>query len=77
MLIASDLPLQGPGGAAPRAIADAIRIVLERRDFTAGRFSVGYHSCDDSTVQTGGFEARRCAASAGMSRFASPLAAAP
>ena len=64
VLIASDLPLQGPSGAGPRAIADAIRLVLERRDFTAGRFSVGYHSCDDSTAQTGNFEARRCAANA-------------
>ena len=64
VLIASDLPLQGPNGAGPRAIADAIRLVLERRDFTAGRFSVGYHSCDDSTAQTGDFEARRCAANA-------------
>jgi branched-chain amino acid transport system substrate-binding protein len=64
VLIASDLPLQGPNGAGPRAIADAIRLVLERRAFTAGRFSVGYRSCDDSTAQTGGFEARRCAANA-------------
>ena len=30
VLIASDLPLQGPNGAGPRAMADAIRLVLEQ-----------------------------------------------
>jgi ABC-type branched-subunit amino acid transport system substrate-binding protein/streptogramin lyase len=64
VLIASDLPLQGPNRGGPRAIGDAIRLVLEQRDYTAGRFSVGYRSCDDSTAQTGAFEQRRCAANA-------------
>jgi ABC-type branched-subunit amino acid transport system substrate-binding protein/DNA-binding beta-propeller fold protein YncE len=64
VLIASDLPLQGPLGAGPRAIADAIRLVLEQRNYKAGRFTVGYRSCDDSTAQTGAFENRRCAANA-------------
>ena len=64
VLIASDLPLQGPAGAGPRAMADAIRLVLAQRGFRAGRYSVGYRSCDDSTAQTGGFENRRCAANA-------------
>jgi branched-chain amino acid transport system substrate-binding protein len=64
VLIASDLPLQGPFGAGPRAIADAIRLVLKQRNYKAGRFAVGYRSCDDSTAQTGGFENRRCAANA-------------
>ena len=45
-------------------MADAIRLVLERREFRAGRFTVGYRSCDESTAQTGGFEQRRCAANA-------------
>jgi branched-chain amino acid transport system substrate-binding protein len=64
VLIASDLPLQGPNGAGPRALADAIRLALEQRDFKAGRYTVGYRSCDESTAQTGGFEKRRCAANA-------------
>jgi branched-chain amino acid transport system substrate-binding protein len=54
------LPLQL--GAGPRAMADAIENVLERRDFRAGRFSVGYRSCDDSNAQTGNFDQRICAA---------------
>jgi ABC-type branched-subunit amino acid transport system substrate-binding protein/DNA-binding beta-propeller fold protein YncE len=64
VLIASDLPLQGPGGAGPRAMADAIEAVLRRHGFRAGERSVGYRSCDDSTAQQGFFDARTCAANA-------------
>ena len=45
-------------------MADAIRFVLEQHGFRAGRYTVGYQSCDDSTAQTGGFEIRKCAANA-------------
>jgi ABC-type branched-subunit amino acid transport system substrate-binding protein/DNA-binding beta-propeller fold protein YncE len=75
VLIASDLPLRGPGGAGPRAIADAIRLVLRQRNYTAGRYAVGYRSCDDSTTQTGGFENRRCAANANAYAHAERLVA--
>jgi branched-chain amino acid transport system substrate-binding protein len=50
VLIASDLPLQF--GELLRTIVDAIRFVLRERDFTAGAYTVGYQSCDDSTAQT-------------------------
>jgi ABC-type branched-subunit amino acid transport system substrate-binding protein len=62
VLIASDLPLQGPASSDPRAGVDAIRHVLEQRGFKAGEHTVGYQSCDVSTPQTGGFEFRKCAA---------------
>jgi ABC-type branched-subunit amino acid transport system substrate-binding protein len=64
VLIASDLLLQGPLGAGPRDMAEAIRFVLEQRDFRAGEHSVGYRSCDDSNAQTGNFDRRTCAANA-------------
>ena len=64
VLIASDLPLQGEIGPAPRAMADAIENVLQRHDFRAGRFSVGYRSCDDSNAQWGNFDPRICASNA-------------
>jgi ABC-type branched-subunit amino acid transport system substrate-binding protein len=64
VLIASDLPLQGEDGVGPRAMADAIENVLERHDFRAGRFSVGYRSCDDSNAQIGFFDQRICASNA-------------
>jgi branched-chain amino acid transport system substrate-binding protein len=64
VLILSDLPLQGAGGAGRRAMADAIRFVLRRDAFRAGKHTVGYRSCDDSTAQPGDMEPRRCAANA-------------
>jgi ABC-type branched-subunit amino acid transport system substrate-binding protein/streptogramin lyase len=64
VLIASDLPLQGGQGAAARGTADAIQLVMKQHDFRAGRFTVGYRSCDDSTEQTGLFDRRACAANA-------------
>ena len=64
VLIASDLPLQGSDADVPRGLADAIRWVLKDHGFHAGRYVVGYQSCDESTAQTGAFERRRCAANA-------------
>ena len=62
-LIVSDLPLrQADIGAIP----DAIAFVLRRHGFRAGRFSVGYQSCDDSTAKQGGFETEKCRANAGL-----------
>jgi branched-chain amino acid transport system substrate-binding protein len=54
VLIVSDLPLQVPRSSLqPLQFTDAIRFVLARRDFRAGRYTVGYQSCDDSSVRTG------------------------
>jgi branched-chain amino acid transport system substrate-binding protein len=64
VLIASDLPLQGPGGRVTRVAAGAIRFLLEQRGFRAGRHTVGYQSCDDSTAQTGNFDFLKCASNA-------------
>jgi len=75
VLIASDLPLQGPVSADPRAVQGAIRFVLERRGFRAGEYAVGYQSCDVSTTQTGGFEFRKCAANASAFAHAETLVA--
>jgi branched-chain amino acid transport system substrate-binding protein len=75
LLIASDLPLQGPDSAAPRALEGAIRFALEQRRFRAGEFSVGYQSCDVSTPQSGGFEFRKCAANATAFAHAKKLVA--
>jgi len=75
VLIASDLPLQGAGGAGPRAMADAIAFALRRRDFRAGEYTVGYRSCDDSTTQRANFDARTCAANANAYARAEKLVA--
>jgi ABC-type branched-subunit amino acid transport system substrate-binding protein/streptogramin lyase len=75
VLIASDLPLQGPLAASARAMADAIRFQLKDLGFKGGRHTVGYQSCDDSTAQTGSYEPRRCAANAGAYARADRLVA--
>lgn len=64
VLIASDNPLQGPNSGGPRAMTDAIRLVLTQHGFRAGRYTVGYQSCDASTAQSDTFEFRKCAANA-------------
>ena len=75
VLIASDLPLQGPDGAGPRGMADAIGFVLKDHGFEAGGHVVGYQSCDDSTAQTGSTEERKCAANANAYASAERLVA--
>jgi branched-chain amino acid transport system substrate-binding protein len=64
VLIASGLPLQGPQAAVTNAMADAVRSVLRRHRFRAGRFKVGFESCDDSTAQSGGDDFLKCASNA-------------
>jgi class 3 adenylate cyclase/ABC-type branched-subunit amino acid transport system substrate-binding protein len=49
LLIASDLPLQAPLPQIGLQIADAVRFVLARHGYRAGRFPVAYQACDDST----------------------------
>jgi DNA-binding SARP family transcriptional activator/ABC-type branched-subunit amino acid transport system substrate-binding protein len=59
VLIVSDLPLQGLRQYS-QPMVEAIRFVLEQRGFKAGRYRVGYQSCDDSTAQAGGTDVFRC-----------------
>ena len=62
LIVASDLPLQGPT-LAP-TLAAAVRFVLRSHRFRAGRFIVGYQSCDDSTARTQGSDFFKCASNA-------------
>ena len=61
-IIASDLPLQGAGRAQNLSMGQAIQYVLEKQyKFKAGKYTVGYQECDDSTAQTGALATRRSA----------------
>ena len=64
LLIASDLPLQSGPQASTLPMTLAIEFVLARHGFKAGRHSVGYQSCDDSTKQAAGSDTATCAANA-------------
>jgi DNA-binding SARP family transcriptional activator len=62
-LIVSDLPLHLEGMSS---VADAIAFALRRREFRAGRFDVGYQSCDDSTAKQRSFDPEKCRANAAL-----------
>ncbi len=59
-LIASDLSLHESDRVATVPMVEAIRFVLDRHDFRAGPFTVGYQSCDDSTAQAGTYDPPTC-----------------
>lgn len=60
ILLVSDLPLRGDAGPTTRVMVDGIRFALERRNFEAGSYTVGYQSCDSSTAQGGASDEYRC-----------------
>jgi branched-chain amino acid transport system substrate-binding protein len=64
VLIASDLPLQGSGRTQTVQMTEAIKFILKQRNFKAGKFNVGYQSCDDSTAQAGKWDSAKCSANA-------------
>jgi YVTN family beta-propeller protein len=64
LLIASDLPLRGLPTLQTAEEVTAIAYVLREHDFRAGRFRLGYQSCDDSTTLSGAFDDRKCIANA-------------
>jgi branched-chain amino acid transport system substrate-binding protein len=62
-LIASDLPLQGAGRAQNIDMEKAIQYVLDKQfHFKAGKYTVGYQGCDDSTADTGAWDPGKCTA---------------
>ncbi|MGZ4202650.1 MAG: ABC transporter substrate-binding protein, partial [Thermoleophilaceae bacterium] len=63
-LIVSDLPLRGAPDLPVQQMSSAIAFVLREHGFRAGRFRIGYQSCDDSTSQTSIFDDRKCVANA-------------
>ena len=75
VLIASDLPLQGDFSEGTAGTTAAIELVLKQHGFKAGRYTLGYRSCDDSTEQSGTFDRRTCAANANAYAQAEKLVA--
>jgi len=63
-LIASDLPLQGSGRTQTVQMTEAIKFILKQHDFKAGKYKVGYQSCDDATAQQGKWASEKCSANA-------------
>ena len=63
-LIAGDLALQGWGGTLAAQAGQAIQFVLNQHHFRAGRYSVGYESCDNTSAAGGYSTPAKCAANA-------------
>jgi len=60
VLIASDLPMQGSSRTQTVQMVEAIRFILEQRDWKAGDLNVAYQVCDDSTAQAGKWDSGKC-----------------
>ncbi len=63
-IVASDLPLQGAGRAQTTQMVSAIKFALKQAGFKAGKYKIGYQSCDDSTAQAGAWDSAKCASNA-------------
>ena len=63
-IIASDLPLQGANRALPLEMNRAIAFILKQQGWKAGKYTIGFQACDDSTAQTGGWDSAKCTANA-------------
>jgi branched-chain amino acid transport system substrate-binding protein len=59
-LIASDLPMQGASRTQTVQMVDAIRYVLEQRNWKAGDYNIAYQVCDDATAQAGKWDSGKC-----------------
>jgi branched-chain amino acid transport system substrate-binding protein len=64
-IIASDLPLQGSSRSQTVEMTKAIAYTFKQAGYKAGKYTVGYQSCDDSTAQAGKWDPAKCAANAG------------
>lgn len=63
-LIASDLPLQGAGRSQTVQMTKAINYILAKHNYKAGKWTVGYQSCDDATPQAGKWDSGKVSANA-------------
>jgi len=63
-IISSDLPLQGSGRAQTVQMTEAIKFILKQDNFKAGKYKIGYQSCDDATAQEGAWASEKCSANA-------------
>ena len=60
VLIASDLPMQGPSRVVTEQMVAAIRQMLDNNEWKAGDYNVAYQVCDDSTAQAANYDTGKC-----------------
>jgi branched-chain amino acid transport system substrate-binding protein len=59
-ILASDLPLQGSGRTQTIQMTKAINFILAGAGYKAGKYTIGYQSCDDATAQAGKWDSAKC-----------------
>jgi branched-chain amino acid transport system substrate-binding protein len=59
-VLASDLPLQGSGRTQTIEMTKAINFILSGAGYKAGKYTIGYQSCDDATAQAGKWDSAKC-----------------
>lgn len=64
LVLVSDLPLNGTSRRKALQINNAIRVELDARAYRAGAHTVGFQACDNSSVETGRWEASSCSGNA-------------
>jgi branched-chain amino acid transport system substrate-binding protein len=63
-IVPSDLPLQGSSRSQTIEMSKAINFELKSHGYKAGKYTVGYQSCDDSTASAGKWDPAKCSANA-------------
>src|SRR5579862_9758423 len=63
-IIGSDFPLQGANRALTTEMARAVAFILKQDNWKAGKYTIGFQSCDDSTAATGAYDTGKCQANA-------------
>ena len=63
-LIASDLPLQGSGRTQTVQMGQAIAYILKQHGWKAGKYTLAYQACDDSTAQAGKWDSGKASTNA-------------
>ena len=61
-IVATDLPLQGSGRTQTIQMTKAVQFILAGAGWKAGKYTIGYQSCDDSTAQAGKWDSGKCSA---------------
>jgi branched-chain amino acid transport system substrate-binding protein len=62
--IVSDLPRQGSNKIQTDQMSEAIQMVLAQNHWKAGKYTVQYQDCDDSTAAAGAYDPATCSSNA-------------
>jgi branched-chain amino acid transport system substrate-binding protein len=64
LLVTSDLPLNGSSSHQTTQMNQAIEMVFENAGWKAGKYTIAFQPCDDSTPQAGTWDSTTCSANA-------------